>query len=168
METTAARAERLYTQIKAIAITAMQSERPGHTLQPTAVANEAFLRLADYRAGWNDDSEFMRAVVTTVRRVLVDHARTKGRKKRGGAHQRIELFDVAATESNVDLLQVDELLQTRSAGSLCDGGISVRWTQRRPYRRANGDRYSGCPKASQARKSLARFAARIERLGCII
>tara|TARA_R110002153_G_scaffold167007_1_gene319642 strand:- start:312 stop:815 length:504 start_codon:yes stop_codon:yes gene_type:complete len=110
VETTAARAERLYTQIKAIAITAMQSERPGHTLQPTAVANEAFLRLADYRAGWNDDSEFMRAVVTTVRRVLVDHARTKGRKKRGGAHQRIELFDVAATESNVDLLQVDELL----------------------------------------------------------
>ena len=104
------RAERLYTQIKAIATAAMRGERRSHTLQPTAVANEAYIRLSAHKAGWDDDAQFMRAVIQTIRRVLVDHARSKGRLKRGGKEHFVELIDVEWKDNSVDVLELDELL----------------------------------------------------------
>ena len=109
-ETTTIRAQRLYSQIKAIAVAAMQHERTGHTLQPTAVAHEAFIRLSGHESEWDDDAQFMRAVVRTIRRVLVDHARTRGRLKRGGDRRRVELREIEAEDSTLDLLLLDELL----------------------------------------------------------
>ena len=109
-DSTSVRAERLYSQIKEIANTAMRHERTGHTLQPTAVANEAFIRLANYDTGWEDDAEFMRAVVQTIRRVLVDHARARNGKKRGGNHQRVAFREFEVEDNTVDLLVLDELL----------------------------------------------------------
>lgn len=117
-ETTFSRADRLYDQIKAIAVAAMKFERPGHTLQPTAVASEAFIRLSSHRASWESDDKFMQAVVSTVRRVLVDHARTKNRIKRGGEWSRVELTEAAMRGAPVDLLDLDELLTELSRRDL--------------------------------------------------
>ncbi|MCA9297834.1 MAG: hypothetical protein KDA28_02140 [Phycisphaerales bacterium] len=111
VEDTAARAERLYDQIKAIAIKAMTNERPDHTLQPTAVASEAFLRLSEHRDSWDSDEHFMFAVVSTVRRVLVDYAKRRGRLKRGGGWVRVEFPDHAEQPTAFDVLVLDDLLQ---------------------------------------------------------
>lgn len=109
-ESTHSSADRLYEKIKMVAIAAMRAERPGHTLQPTAVASEAFIRLSDHRAAWASDEQFMQAVVSTVRRVLIDHARKKNRHKRGGGWRRVELNDAAIPAPTIDLLELDELL----------------------------------------------------------
>jgi RNA polymerase sigma factor (TIGR02999 family) len=84
-------------ELRRIASRQMQRERPGHTLQPTALVNEAFLRLAGGGAqAWQDRAHFYAVCAQIMRRILIDHARAHGRDKRGGGAVMIPL-DEAAT-----------------------------------------------------------------------
>ena len=75
----------LYDELKRLARRFMQQERAGHTLQATALVNEAYLRLVDLTAvEWQDRSHFMAVAAQTMRRVLIDAARARGAEKRGG------------------------------------------------------------------------------------
>ncbi len=103
-------AERLYPQIRAIAADRLADERPGHTLQPTALANEAFVRLIDQRVGFENRGHFLAIVARMIRRILVDHARAKHAAKRGGDRTRVPMTDLACTDDPVDLLELDEAL----------------------------------------------------------
>src|SRR5205809_4059712 len=70
----------------------MRRERRGHTLQTTALVNEAFLRLTDARrVSWHDRAHFLGIAARLMRRVLVDHARSRGYRKRGGGAERVTL-----------------------------------------------------------------------------
>lgn len=113
-ETTQALMERLYGDVRAIADRIMAGERAHHTLQPTALAHEAFLRLADAReAGAHGRLHFLQAAAVTMRRILVDHARARKTDKRGGAWSRVTLagIDDAGGRDDVDVLALHERLQ---------------------------------------------------------
>ncbi|MBK7876610.1 MAG: sigma-70 family RNA polymerase sigma factor [Planctomycetes bacterium] len=103
----------LYEELHALARRAMADERPDHTLQPTALVNEAYLRLAREPDGsFADRESFFAAAANTLRRVLVDHARKRGREKRGGAAARVPLegLDVAVPLADDELLSLDDAL----------------------------------------------------------
>ncbi|MCX5691389.1 MAG: ECF-type sigma factor [Planctomycetota bacterium] len=78
----------LYDELRQRAAALLRQESPGHTLQPTALVHEAFMKLAPQdKAQINNDSQALALAAIAMRRVLVDHARTKHREKRGGAQQ---------------------------------------------------------------------------------
>ncbi len=92
----------------------MGRERQGHTLQTTALVNEAFLRLTDARQiRWQDRAHFLGISARLMRRVLVDYARRRGFHKRGGGAQRVTLHEAVATASDpaVDVLALDRALE---------------------------------------------------------
>ena len=92
----------------------MSHERKDHTLQPTAVVNEVFVRLIDANnIRWNDRAHFFGICARLMRRVLVDHARSRSYQKRGGGAQRVTLDDkaLAAPAMDVDLLALDRALE---------------------------------------------------------
>jgi RNA polymerase sigma factor (TIGR02999 family) len=96
----------------------MRRERRGHTLQTTALVNEAFLRLTDARrVRWQDRAHFLGISARLMRRVLVDHARSRGYRKRGGGTQRVTLDEglVASAEPAVDVLALDRALEALAA-----------------------------------------------------
>ena len=81
----------VYGELRRLACRFMQQERPDHTLQATALVNEAYLRLVDIRAvDWQDRSHFMAIAAQTMRRVLVDAARARAAEKRGGDLERVD------------------------------------------------------------------------------
>ncbi|MEM7230050.1 MAG: ECF-type sigma factor [Planctomycetota bacterium] len=85
----------VYEQLRAAAQHAIATERPDHTLQATAVVHEAYLRLVgDRELPWANRAHFYAAAAEAMRRVLLDHARGKGRVKRGGGRQRQPLTDI--------------------------------------------------------------------------
>ena len=91
----------------------MARERPGHTLQVTALVNEAFLRLTDARqVQWQDRAHFLGISARLMRRVLVDHARSRGYKKRGGGRQQVTLDDALLVTPGpaVDVIALDRAL----------------------------------------------------------
>jgi RNA polymerase sigma factor (TIGR02999 family) len=95
----------------------MRRERAGHSLQTTALVNEAFLRLTGARGvRWQDRAHFLGISARLMRRVLVDHARSRGYRKRGGGAHRMTLDEglVRAPEPDVDLLALDRALQALS------------------------------------------------------
>jgi len=103
----------VYAELRRQAARYLRRERSDHTLQPTALVNEAFIRLVDQRnVRWQNRAHFFGVAAQAMRRILVDHARTRHRIKRGGIQERVTLVDsVAATaESAVDLLALDRLL----------------------------------------------------------
>jgi RNA polymerase sigma factor (TIGR02999 family) len=103
----------VYDELREIARRYMAKERDAHTLQTTALVNEAYLRLCDARnLGGAGRNEFFAAAANVMRRVLIDHARGKGRDKRGGDLQRVSLsgVDVAATGDSFDLIALDDAL----------------------------------------------------------
>ena len=103
----------VYEELRRIAASFMRNERTGHTLQPTALVNEAYLRLVEVdRMPWKDRTHFMTAAAGTIRRVLVDHARARHAGKRGGDWQQITLSGVpeAGDDSPLDLLALEEAL----------------------------------------------------------
>lgn len=103
----------VYDDMRALAADYMKREAPGHTLQPTALVNEAFVKLVDQRrVEWMGRSHFFAVGAQIMRRILVDHARGKKRAKRGGDRKRIELTDACQVSShpNIDLLEIDEAL----------------------------------------------------------
>jgi RNA polymerase sigma factor (TIGR02999 family) len=87
-------------------------ERPGHTLQATALVNEAYLRLAPGEERWENRAHFFGSAALAMRRILVDHARRHRSSKRGGEAQRVTFEDlaVATPEPEVDLLALDKAL----------------------------------------------------------
>ncbi|MFM9995663.1 MAG: sigma-70 family RNA polymerase sigma factor [Phycisphaerales bacterium] len=110
----------VYDELRALAARTLDGERIGHTLQPTALVNEAYLRLvgpAD--AGWQSRAHFFGAAAKAIRRILTDHARTKGRLKRGGgrAGGRIPLDEalVVGDDTVPDLVALDEALERLGA-----------------------------------------------------
>jgi RNA polymerase sigma-70 factor (ECF subfamily) len=109
--------ERVYAELHALARRAMSGERRAHTLQPTALVHEAFLRLVDSRnASAQGRLGFLRAAAVTMRRVLVDHARARGTDKRGGDWARVTLQgldveDASEITEEIDLIQLDAVLQ---------------------------------------------------------
>lgn len=103
----------LYGELRRLAASYLRRERPGHTLQPTALVNEAYLRLMEQQGGkWNDRNHFFAIAAQTMRRVLVDHARRYHAAKRGSGGPRLSLDEVIAcsTDNPGDLVALDELL----------------------------------------------------------
>ena len=101
----------VYDQLRALAEGYLRRERADHTLQPTALVHEAFLRLAEQDPRkWNDGEHFMALAAQVMRRVLVDHARRHRSAKRGGDHRRVTLSDVGTDSSEIDLLALDDAL----------------------------------------------------------
>jgi len=109
---------RVYGELRVLAARAMSGERADHTLQPTALVNEAYLRLVGgQHASFADRESFFAAAANTIRRVLVDHARARAREKRGGGFVRIPLesLDVAEPLADEELLTLDEALAQLAA-----------------------------------------------------
>lgn len=92
----------------------MAGERTGHTLQATALVNEAYLRLVGTNEqGWENRAHFFGAAAQAIRRILTDHARARGRQKRGGGGRAIELDEgmlVSADEPAMDMVALDGAL----------------------------------------------------------
>lgn len=103
---------RIYDELRRLAGTLMRSERSGHTLQPTALVNEAFLRLVGGQTEWANRAHFFSAAARSMRRILVEHARRKSAQKRGGEAQRVTFadLDIESTDPRMDLLALDEAL----------------------------------------------------------
>jgi RNA polymerase sigma factor (TIGR02999 family) len=107
----------LYDELHRLAERAMADEPVGHTLQPTALVHEAWLRLVGADAGWQSRAHFFGAAARAMRRVLVDHARGKARLKRGAGAARVELDQalLAGGEPDLDLVALDEALDRLEA-----------------------------------------------------
>ena len=111
-------AERLlplvYEELRRLAAYKMACEKPGHTLQATALVHEAYIRLVDVEKAqhWNSRGHFFAAAAEAMRRILIETARRKGRQKRGGCHRRIDLdsADLVTVISPDELLAVDEAI----------------------------------------------------------
>jgi RNA polymerase sigma factor (TIGR02999 family) len=94
----------VYDEMRRLAASYLRSERTGHTLQPTALAHEAYLRLIDQRSvSWQNRAHFLGIAAQAMRRILADHARRHGALKRGGDAARVSLDDeaVAAVAASV-------------------------------------------------------------------
>ncbi|MHC4992552.1 MAG: ECF-type sigma factor, partial [Planctomycetota bacterium] len=101
----------VYDQLRAVARRALAAERPEHTLQATALVHEAYMRLVgDRDTPWSSRAHFFVAASEAMRRILVDHARARGRVKRGGGWGRLELADVGelASKESSQILRFDE------------------------------------------------------------
>src|SRR5262245_60143690 len=107
----------VYEELRRLAHHYMKGERPNHTLQTTALVNEAYLRLTDLtRMQWRDRAHFFAMASTLMRRILVDHARDRARDKRGGGVVFTALQDdQAAAGSTVDALALDDALDRLAA-----------------------------------------------------
>ncbi|MGH9317492.1 MAG: sigma-70 family RNA polymerase sigma factor [Thermoanaerobaculia bacterium] len=107
----------VYGELHRMAERYLRRERRGHTLQPTAVVNEAYLRLVGRRGeAWENRAHFFAVAAQSMRRILVEHARRRGAKKRGGQGARYLLDTVVMTEPRaVDLIAVDDALEKLTA-----------------------------------------------------
>ncbi len=113
----------VYHELLAIARRRMAGERRSHTLQATALVHEVYLRLlggADATPEWRGRAQFFRAAADAMRNILIDHARARGRQKRGGERQRVPLdgVDVADEPNRDDIVALDAAicrLQERDA-----------------------------------------------------
>ena len=104
----------VYEEMRGLAQSLLKRESSAHTLQPTALVNEAYLRMADQnRVNWQGKTHFFAIGAKTMRRILVDHARTKKRHKRGGGRHRIELTDdlCVTNRRDEDVLAIEEALE---------------------------------------------------------
>lgn len=102
----------VYQELHRLAASYMARERIGHTLQPTALVNEAYLRLVDLQGvGWRDRAHFVAVAARTMRRILVDFARSRGYQKRNGG-ERVTLDEslVGAGQPGPDLVALDDAL----------------------------------------------------------
>ena len=108
----------VYTELRGQARLHLRLERPNHTLNTAALINEAYLKLVDQRSvKWQNRHHFFGLASKLMRRILVDHAKTRHRLKRGGAGEDFALEDVlgaaepAADTVNIDLIALDEALE---------------------------------------------------------
>jgi len=105
----------VYDELRALAERYLHSERRGHTLQPTALVHEAFMRLVDEsRVDWKGRTHFYAVGAEAMRRILIDHARARGRGKRGGGWHRVLLEEAESPQNShgVDLVALNDVLET--------------------------------------------------------
>ena len=108
----------VYDELRRLAAAALRRERAHHTLQPTALVHEAFLRLAGAPdMPWQNRAHFVAIAARAMRRVLVDHARERNALKRGSGEVRLSLenIDVPAATSDVDLVALDDAIARLAA-----------------------------------------------------
>jgi len=103
----------IYEELHAVAIRLFRGERSGHTLQPTALVNEAFVRLADAKVPWQDRAHFFALAARMMRRVLIDHANARLAQKRGGDDIRVTMNEelLAGDMIHLDMLDLEKALQ---------------------------------------------------------
>jgi RNA polymerase sigma factor (TIGR02999 family) len=104
----------VYTELRRLASNYLRRERKNHTLQPTALVNEAYLKLVDQKARWQNRAQFYGVAAQLMRRILVDHARQHQAAKRGGTNQqRLSITSAReiAKTPEVDVLAVHEALE---------------------------------------------------------
>lgn len=104
----------VYDELYAMANRCLRGERRGHTLQPTALVNEAYLRLAGYgETVWSSRGRFRAIAASCLRHILIQHARERGALKRGGNVQLVSLVDLVeepASPAELDVLELEEIL----------------------------------------------------------
>jgi RNA polymerase sigma factor (TIGR02999 family) len=107
----------VYNELRRLAASYMRSESPGHTLQPTALVHEAFIRLSGRTLDCENRSQFYGIAAHAMRQILVDHARARHRMKRGGGLRHLSLNEdlVVAREREGDLVALDEMLEHLAA-----------------------------------------------------
>ncbi|HEX7049670.1 MAG TPA: ECF-type sigma factor [Longimicrobiales bacterium] len=107
----------LYAELKGVAARLMGAERPDHTLDPTALVHEAYLRLAPGGVEWQDRAHFLAIAARVMRHVLVDYARGRGRSKRGSGARHITLDPdaVPAGGAALDFVVLDRVLDRLEA-----------------------------------------------------
>ncbi|HUO87174.1 MAG TPA: ECF-type sigma factor [Thermoanaerobaculia bacterium] len=107
------RFDELYAELRAAAVRHMRSERDGHTLRPTALVNETYLRLAGHRGGWESHEQFLAAAASAMRRILVDHARRRNAARRGDGARPVTLTvgsGPASPPLEIDVLALNQAL----------------------------------------------------------
>ena len=108
----------VYDELRRVAAAKLAHEKPGQTLQATALVHETYIRLVDTNKAqrWNSRGHFFVAAAEAMRRIFVEQARQKQTLKRGGDHRRVELVELAAApEQEVDLLALNEALEEFAA-----------------------------------------------------
>jgi RNA polymerase sigma-70 factor, ECF subfamily len=104
--------ELLYRDLRGLAGSYLSGDRARMTLQPTALVHEVYLKLAAGDADAHDREHFLALAATAMRQVLADHARARGRQKRGGDRERVTFHeDAAGAPAEVDVSELDELLE---------------------------------------------------------
>jgi RNA polymerase sigma factor (TIGR02999 family) len=108
----------VYQELRRLAASYLRRERPGNTLQPTALVNEAYLRLLKDRPDrWQNRAHFCAIAAHSMRQILIERARARGAQKRGGARARVTLDEalVAGGDRSIDLVALDEALERLAA-----------------------------------------------------
>lgn len=103
----------VYKEMRKLAASYLQKQRSDHTLQPTALVHEAYLKLIDVsQVNWQDRAHFFTVAAQTMRNILVDHARAVAADKRGGGAQKNELDDAVSfsKKQDIGLIDLDEAL----------------------------------------------------------
>ena len=109
---------RVYDELRRLAANYLRRERPDHTLQPTALVHEAYLRLVDQtRVNWQNRAHFFGVAAQLMRRILVDHARAHHAGKRGGEFQKLSIDENVdkAVERSAELVALDDALRELAA-----------------------------------------------------
>ena len=105
----------IYGELKKLANNYLRNERGNHTLQPTALVHEAYLKLVDHtRMNWQNRAHFVGMAATMMRQILIDHARRHRAGKRGGENENLQLEEsivIVADEKTMDLIRLDEALK---------------------------------------------------------
>lgn len=103
----------VYSELRKLAAHYLKSEREGHTLQPTALVHEAFLKLVEQETAWQNRNHFFAMAANLMRRILVDYARGYKAEKRGGVAEKISLEDafIFAKEKPTEIIALDEALE---------------------------------------------------------
>ena len=107
----------VYQELRQLAAQRMKKEKPGQTLQATALVHEAYIRLVGSESqNWDGRTHFFAAAAEAMRRILIENARRKQRIKRGGGHKRVDLkdADLAIEAPSDDLIALDEALEKLS------------------------------------------------------
>lgn len=108
----------VYDELRRQASGYLRRERAGHTLQTTALINEAYIRLINQKnPQWENRAHFFAIAAKIMRQILVDHARTRGRAKRGGSAVRVSLSEATALikDPDINILEIDEALKRLEA-----------------------------------------------------
>jgi len=108
----------VYSELRRIAARQLRRERPNHTLQPTALVHEVYLKLVDqHRIEWQNRAQFFGIAAQLIRRILVDHVRNRRTAKRGGGTLTVALDDAVSepARENIDLVKLDDALLSLAA-----------------------------------------------------
>jgi RNA polymerase sigma-70 factor, ECF subfamily len=115
----------VYEELRRLASRYLLNERPGHTLRPTALVHEMYLKLATGHTEWHDKLKFLAAAATAMRHILIDHAKGQSRLKRGGRPKKVTLNEEVAVGGgdSPDLLDLDRALRRLAQHDIRKGQI---------------------------------------------